>query len=104
MTSMTDPVASYYSPRQATKVGGAGEDSLASTAKAFEAQFLSQMYQSMFEGIDPDGLFGGGQGEKMFRSLMFDEYAKMSVERPGGSGFGIADAVQKMLLKQQEVG
>ncbi|CCG40643.1 rod-binding protein [Magnetospirillum molischianum] len=75
----------------------------AKTAKAFESQFVSQMYQHMFEGVEADGLFGGGTGEKMFRSLLIDEYAKMTTNRPGGSGFGIAPAIQKMLLKQQEV-
>lgn len=75
----------------------------AKTAKAFETQFVSQMYQHMFEGIETDGLFGGGSGEKMFRSLLIDEYAKITTNRPGGSGFGIAPAIEKMLLKQQEV-
>jgi len=104
MTGISDSTAPYYSPRQAaTAVGAAGDDATTRAAKSFEAQFLSQMYQCMFEGIDTDGMFGGGEGEKMFRSLMFDEYAKMTVERPGGSGLGIAEAVRKMLLKQQEV-
>ena len=30
----------------------------------------------MFSGIKTDGMFGGGQGEQMFRSLMIDQYAK----------------------------
>jgi len=84
-------------------VSATSRDKAASTAKAFETQFVSQMYQHMFEGIDTDGLFGGGTGEKMFRSLLIDEYAKLTTNRPGGSGFGIAPAIQKMLLKQQEV-
>jgi flagellar protein FlgJ len=80
-----------------------GREQVARAATAFETQFVSQMYQHMFEGIETDGLFGGGSGEKMFRSLLVDEYAKMTANRPGGSGFGIAASVQKMLLKQQEV-
>jgi Rod binding domain-containing protein len=71
--------------------------------KQFEAQFVSQMFQHMFEGIKTDGMFGGGSGEEMFRSLLTDEYGKMVANKSGGSGFGIAGAVQKMLLKHQEV-
>ncbi|MEO0036386.1 MAG: hypothetical protein RLZZ501_2409 [Pseudomonadota bacterium] len=97
--------AAYNSPSHAANaVGGDGDDKLTRTAKAFEAQFLSQLYQFMYEGVQTDGMFGGGEGEKMFRSMLFDEYAKMTVERPGGSGLGIAEAVRSMLLKQQEAG
>ena len=77
----------------------------AKVGKQFEAQFVSQMFQHMFEGIKTDGLFGGGSGEEMFRSLLIDEYGKMVANREGvsGRGFGIGAAVQKMLLKHQEV-
>ncbi|MDO8605314.1 MAG: rod-binding protein [Phaeospirillum sp.] len=79
----------------------------AKVGRQFEAQFVSQMFQHMFEGIKTDGVFGGGSGEEMFRSLLTDEYGKMVANRGGpngkGSGFGINAAVQKMLLKHQEV-
>ena len=79
----------------------------AKVGKQFEAQFVSQMFQHMFEGIKTDGIFGGGSGEEMFRSLLIDEYGKMVANKGGagaaGSGFGIGAAVQKMLLKHQEV-
>jgi len=88
---------------QAPVMKSTSREQAAKTAKAFESQFVSQMYQHMFEGIETDGLFSGGTGEKMFRSLLIDEYAKMTTNRPGGSGFGIAPAIEKMLLKQQEV-
>ena len=38
--------------------------------------FLSQMFQYMFEGLDSDPVFGGGNAENMYRSLMVDEYGK----------------------------
>lgn len=69
------------------------------TAEDFEAFFLSQMFEHMFSGVEPDALFGGGQGEAVFRSMMFQEYGK-SVARQGG--IGIADMVQKEMLKLQE--
>ncbi len=67
-------------------------------AEKFESQFLSQMLGQMFKGIDTDGPFGGGFGEEMFRSLMTDAMAK-NVTKAGG--IGLADTVQREILKMQ---
>ena len=80
----------HYTPEQARKV-----------AEEYEGVFLSQMMKPMFEGIETDGVFGGGQAEKMFRSLQIDEYGK-SLARSGG--VGIADEVMRQMLQAQEVG
>ncbi len=63
----------------------------------FEAQFLSQMIGHMFAGVKSDGLFGGGQAEEMFKSLLTDEYGK-AVAKSGG--IGIADQVVRSVLLQ----
>ncbi len=68
-------------------------------AQQFEGVFISEFLSSMFEGIPTDGPFGGGEGEQMFRSLMLDEYGKRISQQ---GGFGLANAVQKELLKMQE--
>jgi Rod binding domain-containing protein len=70
------------------------------TAQDFEAQFLSQMIEQMFSGVGTSGLFEGGNGEKMFRSMLFEQFGKV-LARAGG--VGIADAVQREILKSQEV-
>lgn len=70
------------------------------TAQDFEAFFLSQMFQHMFAGIETDGMFGGGQGEEMWRSMLIDQYGK---EVAAKGGVGIADQVMKVLLQSQEV-
>lgn len=70
------------------------------TAQAFEGVFITQFLGEMFNGISTDGPFGGGQGEEMFRSLMMDEYGKQFAAQ---GGFGLASAVQRELLKTQEV-
>lgn len=69
------------------------------SAKDFEALFLSQMVSHMFEGVDPDPLFGGGSGEKMFRTLLTQEYGRLMAE---GNGVGISSQIQTMMLKIQE--
>lgn len=66
--------------------------------QTFEAQFLSTMFQHMFEGLETDGPFGGGAGEEMFRSLMTEAMGKQ-VARSGG--VGLADTVQREILKLQ---
>ncbi len=76
------------------------EQQIKDTALSFEQMFLSQMLQHMNEGIEPDSMFGGGHSEKMFQSLMNDEYAKEITKR---GGIGVADAVERYLLQLQEV-
>lgn len=67
-------------------------------AEQFETQFLSQMLQQMFAGVETDGAFGGGFGEQMFRSVMTEAMAKQMTK---GGGVGVADTVQREILKLQ---
>ncbi|HZT89965.1 MAG TPA: rod-binding protein [Stellaceae bacterium] len=69
-------------------------------AQEFEAFFLSQAMQSMFAGVETNSLFGGGQSESVYRSLLLQEYGKVAAR---SGGLGIADAVQRQILKTQEV-
>ena len=68
-------------------------------AVEFEEVFISQMLEHMFAGVPTDGVFGGGNGESIFRSLLNNEYAKL-IGRPGG--VGIADAVYREIIRLQE--
>jgi len=70
------------------------------TAEEFEAFFLSQMLNNMSAGLQTDETFGGGESEKIFKSMLHDEYAK-SMSRQGG--IGIADIVYREILALQEV-
>jgi len=78
-------------------------DNLAAAKKAateFEGTFVSQFLNEMWDGIPTDGMFGGGQGEEMFRSLMLDQYGKQIAQQ---DGFGLSSAITRELLKTQEV-
>lgn len=77
-----------------------GDAQVAEAAVEFEAIFLSQMLAPMFENLSTDGLFGGGSGERIYRSLLVQEYGK-ALARSGG--VGIADSVQREILKLQEI-
>lgn len=77
-------------PAQKAKAKDAGD--------RFESQFLSSMFQQMFEGVKTDGPFGGGFGEEMFRSVMTDVMAKQVVK---SGGVGVSTTVQREILKMQ---
>ncbi len=36
-------------------------------AQNFESFFLSQSFETMFQGLGTDNLFGGGEGENIYR-------------------------------------
>jgi Rod binding domain-containing protein len=69
------------------------------SARDFEAMFVGQMLQPMFDGLRTDGPFGGGQSEEAFRSLLIGEYAKQITAR---TPLGIADHMVRTLIQNQE--
>ena len=79
--------------------GSADARALRQAAEDFEAVFMAQMLAPMLETVPSDGLFGGGPGEDIYRSLMAEEYGK-AIARSGG--VGIADQVERELLRIQE--
>ncbi len=76
--------------------GAMGAAKIRETAVEFEAFFLGQMMQPMFANISAEKPFGGGHAEKMWRSLMVDEYGKAMAN---AGGIGIADQVQREILR-----
>jgi len=76
----------------------AAPDALRRSAEEFESVFLSQMLAPMFEGLDSDGLGGGGMGEQIFRPMLVERYAE-AISRAGG--VGIADSVVREMLRLQ---
>jgi flagellar protein FlgJ len=79
--------------------GAADHKVLRQTAEDFEAVFLSQMLQPMFQTVPTDGPMGGGPAEQIYRGMMVDEMGK-SIAKSGG--IGIADSVYREMLKMQE--
>ena len=73
-------------------------DKITHAAKEFEAVFISQMMSHMFESVEVDPMFGGGQGEEMFRSMMVEEYGK---QLSAAGGIGIAEQVTAKLIDMQ---
>lgn len=69
------------------------------TAKEFESVFLAEMLKPMFEGIETDGMFGGGKGEEVFRSFLLKEYGDIMTQ---AGGIGLADHVKEQIIQMQE--
>ncbi len=68
-------------------------------AKNFEAFFVTSMLESMYAGIKPDSMFGGGPGEEMYRSLLNQEYGKSIAAR---GSMGIAHNILSEMISLQE--
>lgn len=73
-------------------------DRLRHVAEQFESVFVTEMLAPMFEGLDTDGLGGGGVGEEMFRPMLIERYAE-AITHSGG--VGIADSITRELVRMQ---
>lgn len=80
---------------------GAGDpETVRKTAEDFASFFLTQSFETMYQGIGSDPLLGGGSGEQMFRSLLVQEYGKVAAQ---AGGLGLADTIQREMIHLQEV-
>lgn len=68
-------------------------------AQEFEAVFLAEMMKPLFESVEVDPLFGGGNGEEIFRGMLTQEYGKKIAEH---KSIGIADFVTRELIRAQQ--
>jgi len=57
------------------------------------------MMKSMRGTVGKDKLTGGGHGEEVYRSMLDQEYAAVSVER--GGGLGLAKIIEKDIIRQE---
>jgi Rod binding domain-containing protein len=69
------------------------------SAEDFTAFFFTQSLETVYSGISTDKMFGGGTGEDMYKSMLIQEYGKVEAR---ACGAGIADAVQREMIKMQE--
>jgi Rod binding domain-containing protein len=100
-SSLTNSLTAAGPSRAATvKVAAAHTGDPRTAAQEFESFFLTQTLENMFAGIGSDTLFGGGQGEAVYRSLLLQEYGKAAAQ---AGGIGVADAVQREMLRMQEI-
>ncbi len=88
--------------RQTQTTGGLSEKQRLQAKKVsqdFEAMVVAMMLKSMRETVGKDTLTGGGHGEEVYRSLLDQEYAAVSVKR--GGGMGLAKMIEKDIIRQE---
>lgn len=106
---MTDAISTYSSnPASVFKLNKTAspiskqEKNLAQakeTAEDFEAFFMTKMMESMYEGVSTDGMFGGGNAEKIYRSMLLTEYGKVMAKT---GTIGISDSIMDSIIQMQE--
>jgi flagellar protein FlgJ len=71
---------------------------LKKSAQEFEAIFLQQLLDAMDKTVQREGdVLGGGSAEETWRGMMNQEIARSMATRPGGSGFGLAEAIYRQM-------
>lgn len=100
---------SYLSNNLSNALGTVAEHKLAQVqnktkdvdkaAQEFEAMFMSQMLNIMFDSVDTDKMFGGGNAEKIYKSMIVDQYSSIMSK---SNSLGISDQIKASMLKLQE--
>ena len=100
MLAPISPGMQPASPKDALRgVDTTDHSAVRKAAEEFEAVFVNNMLQNMFTGLESGGTWGKGHGADAWQSLLIDEYSR-SIAASGG--IGIADSVEKELLRLQE--
>jgi Rod binding domain-containing protein len=68
------------------------------TAGDFESTFVSEMLKPMFDTVQTDPEFGGGEAEDTWKSLMIEQYGKKIVQ---AGGIGLADDIKAKMIEMQ---
>ena len=96
----TDFVSSAMPQKVAPKISNVVDLEKARKAvEDFEAFFISQTFEQMYSTVPVNETFGGGNAEKIFRSMLIDEYGKMTAR---SGGIGLTNQIMAQLLQQQE--
>ena len=99
-TLSTDFISSAIPQKAAPKINThADMEKVRQAVEEFEAFFITQTFEQMYSTVPVNETFGGGNAEKIFRSMLIDEYGKMTAK---SGGIGLTDQIMTQLLQQQE--
>ncbi|MFP4697166.1 MAG: rod-binding protein [Eubacteriales bacterium] len=70
---------------------------LKDACEQFESYFINQMLKEMRKTVPESGLIKESQGEKIFKDMLYEEYAK---EAAKGQGLGLASKLYKQLSNE----
>src|SRR5436305_15330404 len=72
---------------------------LREATQEFESLFIAQMMQAMRGTVQESGLMGSGTGQRVFREMLDQEFAKRIAT---SGGFGIGDMLYRQLSPGDE--
>ena len=82
------------------KVGARNAAQMDKAASDFEAMFMSQMVQPMFDTVAIDDQFGGGHGEEIMRGMMTQQFGKAIA---AGGHTGLTAEIKADMIRLQNV-
>jgi flagellar protein FlgJ len=89
------PAASSRLHKPVADQGTERREALEKACRDFESLFVNYMLKQMRETVPQNGLFGGGQAERMYTSMMDEEVAKeISKQR----GLGLAPMMYRQMI------
>ncbi len=91
----TLPTVSFQETQQPRNL-----ETVKAKAREFEAVFLAQMLQQMFNETEQDPFFSDPESEEIYRGMLAEEYGKSIA---GAGGIGLSDYVTKTMLDMQEI-
>ena len=98
--SLSLPDASAFSPAVALPRGKtASKETADAQGREFESIFLSQVLNTISQGLGEKTGFDGGSAEQQWRSIL-NEHVGRSIAARGG--IGLAQSVSRELLRAQE--
>jgi flagellar protein FlgJ len=80
--------------------GAQRQKALKNACRDFESLFVDYLFKQMRRTVPQNGLFGGGQAEKMYTSMMDSEVAK-EISRQRGLGLAPMMYRQMMAAKNE---
>ncbi|GHV18726.1 hypothetical protein AGMMS49959_01290 [Planctomycetales bacterium] len=75
------------------------ERALRMSANEFVGVFIGQMYKVMGESVGKSELMNGGAGEEMFRTMLYDEYARQAAHQ---DRTGLGETVYQSLKSRNQ--
>lgn len=99
LTTNIDVLRSSTVGATSTRKTSASKGDVEKTAKDFEAVFMAQMLKPMWDGIETDGMFGGGPGEDVMRDLLVQEYGKAMVRN---DRHGLSPDIMNAMIRMQD--
>lgn len=100
MTDLIMPANLTHKPLPNMNMKAREMEKIQATAKEFEAVFIAEMLRPMFETVESDEMFGGGNAEDTWKGLLVDEYGK-GIANAGG--IGLADHITAAMIQMQEM-